>query len=80
MEHSRLVMEVACTLEFTYPDEEKAKDILKTVEVDNYGFVEAVVDGSKIVSNIQAKNLKSLLHTLDDYLSCITIAEKIAEV
>jgi hypothetical protein len=73
-------MEVTCTLEFVYPDAEKAKHILRTVDVDNYGYVEAVVDGSKIISKIQAKNLKSLLHTLDDYLSCITIAEKVAKV
>ncbi|MCK5292168.1 MAG: hypothetical protein KAR39_09175 [Thermoplasmata archaeon] len=72
-------MDVTCTLEFIYPDEEKAKHILKTVDVDNYGYVEAVVDGSRIISKIKAKSLKSLLHTLDDYLSCITIAEKIAE-
>jgi aspartokinase-like uncharacterized kinase len=73
-------MEVTCTLEFIYPDEKKAENILKTVDVDNYGYVNAVVEGSKIVSKIEAKNLKSLLHTLDDYLSCITIAEKISEV
>ena len=73
-------MDVTCTLEFIYPNEEKAKRILRTVDVDNYGYVEAVVDGCKIVSRIQAKSLKSLLHTLDDYLSCITIAEKVAEV
>jgi aspartokinase-like uncharacterized kinase len=57
-----------------------AKHVLTTVDVDNYGFVEASVEGSKVISRIQAKNLKSLLHTLDDYLSCITIAEKINEV
>lgn len=73
-------MEVRCTLEFIYPDEKKAKHILRTVDVDNYGYVEAVVEGSKIISTIQSKNLKSLLHTLDDYLSCITIAEKVAKV
>jgi aspartokinase-like uncharacterized kinase len=73
-------MEVTCTLEFVYQDEQKAENILKTVDVDNYGYVEAVVEGSRIISKIEAKNLKSLLHTLDDYLSCITIAEKISEV
>jgi aspartokinase-like uncharacterized kinase len=73
-------MEVTCTLEFVYPDEKKAQHILRTVDVDNYGYVEAVVEGSKLISKIEAKNLKSLLHTLDDYLSCITIAEKMGQV
>jgi aspartokinase-like uncharacterized kinase len=73
-------MDVTCTLEFNYSDEKMAKHVLTTVDVDNYGFVEASVEGSKVISRIQAKNLKSLLHTLDDYLSCITIAEKINEV
>jgi hypothetical protein len=70
-------MDVTCTLEFNYSDEKMAKHVLTTVDVDNYGFVEASVEGSKVISRIQAKNLKSLL---DDYLSCITIAEKINEV
>ncbi|UCD91789.1 MAG: hypothetical protein JSV43_05990 [Methanobacteriota archaeon] len=72
-------MEVDCLLEFYYENRDKAQDVLKSVDVDNYGYVEADVEENRLVSKIQAKNLQSLLHTLDDYLSCISIAERIAE-
>ncbi|TET89061.1 MAG: hypothetical protein E3J35_10965 [Methanomassiliicoccales archaeon] len=72
-------MKVDCTLEFFYENEKKAQNVLKSVDVDNYGYVEADVEENRLVSKIQAKSLQSLLHTLEDYLSCISIAEKIAE-
>ena len=72
-------MDIHCTLEFFYEDQKKAQNVLKSVDVDNYGFVEAGVEDNRLVSRIEAKNLQSLLHTLEDYLSCISIAEKIAE-
>jgi hypothetical protein len=77
--HYGIAMKIGCTLEFFYEDEKKARDILESVDVDNYGFVNASVQGSKLVSKIEAKNLQSLLHTLEDYLSCISIAERITE-
>ncbi|MFQ5884374.1 MAG: KEOPS complex subunit Pcc1 [Thermoplasmata archaeon] len=72
-------MKVDCTLEFFYEDEKKAQNVLKSVDVDNYGYVKAGVKENRLVSKIQAKSLQSLLHTLEDYLSCISIAERIAE-
>lgn len=72
-------MRIDCTLEFLYEDESKARNIFESVDVDNYGFVDATVSGNRIVSRIRARSLQSLLHTLEDYLSCISIAEKIAE-
>lgn len=77
--HYGRAMKIDCTLEFFYEDEKKARNILESVDVDNYGFVNASVQGSKLVSKIEAKNLQSLLHTLEDYLSCISIAERITE-
>ena len=69
-------MDIECTLEFSYEDEKDAKTVFASVDVDNYGYVDAGVEENKIVSRIRAKNLASLLHTLEDYLSCISIAEK----
>jgi len=72
-------MDIECTLEFFYDDKRKARTVFESVDVDNYGFVNASVEDNKIISKIQAKNLQSLLHTLEDYLSCISIAEKMIE-
>lgn len=69
-------MDIECTLEFFYDDEKTAWTVLDSVDVDNYGYVNAEVVDNRMTSKIKAKNLKSLLHTLEDYLSCISIAEK----
>lgn len=69
-------MDIECKLEFFYDDEKTAKTVFESVDVDNYGYVDAELRQKKIVSRIKAKSLASLLHTLEDYLSCISVAEK----
>jgi tRNA threonylcarbamoyladenosine modification (KEOPS) complex Pcc1 subunit len=70
-------MEIECELVFEYDSPEKAERILKAVELDNEDFVEARVEDCRIISNVRAKNLSSLKHTIDDYLVCISMAEKL---
>ncbi len=69
-------MDIECTLEFFYEDEKTARTVFDSVDVDNYGYVNAELEDNRIISRIEAKNLQSLLHTLEDYLSCVSIAEK----
>lgn len=70
-------MELECELVFVYKNRKDAVKVFKSVELDNEGFVEAKVVGNKLVSKIKAKNLSSFTRTLDDYLACIAIAEKL---
>jgi hypothetical protein len=34
---------------------------------------------NKIISEIESKSIPSMLHTVDDYLSCVGVAEKIVD-
>ena len=70
-------MPVVCTLVFDYGSPEQAQTIFASVSPEDAGYVESEVDGCKITANISSKTLDSLLHTLDDYISCIQVAEKI---
>jgi tRNA threonylcarbamoyladenosine modification (KEOPS) complex Pcc1 subunit len=70
-------VEIECELVFEYKNNKDAENVLKSVELDNEDFVRAKAVGNKIVSKIKAKNLPSLQHTLDDYLACIAVAEKV---
>jgi tRNA threonylcarbamoyladenosine modification (KEOPS) complex Pcc1 subunit len=70
-------MNIECELVFEYESKEQAEKVLRSVELDNEGFVEANVVDNRIVSRIKAKNIASLRHTLDDYLACIAVAEKV---
>ena len=68
---------VRCTLRIEFPSKEEAQRVHRAVELDNQGYVATKVDGAAILANIEASSLNSLLHTLDDLLSCTTLAEKI---
>lgn len=70
-------MEIECELVFEYDTIEKAESVHKAVELDNEGFVESRIDGNRMIAKVTAKNLSSLKHTLDDYLVCVSMAERI---
>lgn len=63
----RLVME--------FPTEESARNVAMALEPDNEGFVRTRRDGKTLVAEAEAQSIQALLHTLDDYLACLGIAE-----
>jgi hypothetical protein len=70
-------MKIICTLNFKYNDDAEAKNVVQSVQVDNYSFVNTEIIKNEIISKIESKTLASLIHTLDDYLSCISLAERV---
>lgn len=67
-------MNVACDIVIEFEDPEKVKTVLKSIEVDNFEFVKSKANGKKLESKIKATSVTSLLHTLDDYLACVSVA------
>ena len=67
---------VRCDIELTFPDRESAVKIHASVEQDNDGYVVSQVEGAVVKAHIEAESLNSLLHSLDDFLSCVSVAEK----
>jgi hypothetical protein len=70
-------MKITCKLEFSYDSKEEAEAIAKAVEVDNYQFVNTKLEGKKIISTAESETIPSLIHTLDDFLACVGVAERI---
>ena len=71
-------MEVECKLILDFKDNIQAENIYKAVTIDNNGFIESHVEDNKIIANIKSKSITSIIHTLDDYLACVSVAEKIS--
>lgn len=61
-------------LRICFASEEEALLVAKAVELENLGYVEMEVEKNEIIASAQAENLLSLLHTLDDFLACATLA------
>lgn len=72
-------MNVSCNLIFEYESSEKAEKVLRSLKVDDVEFVESIVNDDKLKVVIKSKSVSSLIHTLDDYLACLSVAEKIID-
>jgi hypothetical protein len=58
-----------------------ASSVSRALNVDNIKLedlaIESGIVGNKIVTNIESNNLKTLINTLDDLISCQMAAEKL---
>jgi tRNA threonylcarbamoyladenosine modification (KEOPS) complex Pcc1 subunit len=69
-------MKSICTLTLEFPDEATARNIAKALELDNAGYVEARVEGKIIHVVAKTDDVLSLRNTIDDYLACVSVAQK----
>ena len=72
-------MKIKCEVFIEYDDAERANTILKSIRVDDFGFVKSKIDVKILEAHIESNSVSSLLHTLDDYLACVSVAEKILD-
>lgn len=72
-------MKASCEIVIEFDDAEKVKTVLKSTEVDDFNFVKSKIDGKILKARIESNSVSSLLHTLDDYLACISVAEKVVD-
>jgi tRNA threonylcarbamoyladenosine modification (KEOPS) complex Pcc1 subunit len=68
---------VRCSITLEFNTGAEAEKVHRSVELDNEGYLETRVDGRTVVAKAEAESLKSLLHTLDDFLACVGVAERI---
>jgi len=70
-------MKAECTLTIEFKDAATAKKVLRSITIDDQGFVTSTLHGHILEATIQSSSLPSLLHTLDDYLACVSVAKDI---
>ncbi len=72
-------MKVKCSLTIDFDDVKKAETVLRSVQVDDLDFVKSKINKKQLEAMIESNSVSSLLHTLDDYLSCVSVAMKILD-
>ena len=70
-------MKAVCTLTIEFENAKKAKKVLRSLQTDDHGFVKSKQNGKTLEAVIESNSVASLLHTLDDYLACVSIADDI---
>lgn len=71
-------MRVICRIELEYSSPEVADRIQRSVELDNDEHLKSSAEGRMLIAVAEAASLASLLHTLDDFLSCVSVAEQVS--
>ena len=69
-------MTVACVLELEYENEAMASSIHRALAPDNEPFVKAEARGARVIAEMRAATPLKLLHTIEDYLACVAVAEQ----
>ncbi len=72
-------MKARATLRLTFPSARTAKTVADSVRPEDQGYVRTRRSGATITATASADSPMSLLHTLDDYLACVSVAEKTTE-
>lgn len=70
-------MNIKSNIKMEYKDSQYAEIIYKSLEVDNEGFVQSVLDGNVINFKIESDKLGSFLATADDLIASEILAEEI---
>jgi hypothetical protein len=69
-------MKSRARLTLTFQDVATAEAIAASISVDDEGYIRTVKRGRTITAEATAEGPMSLLHTLDDYLACLSVAER----
>ncbi len=72
-------MSVECTFTLEYDSAAEARAIAASLEPDSQGYLDIEVNGSTVIAVTRAKTVPSMLHTINDFLSCLSVAEKIGK-
>ena len=67
-------MKVVCDVVLEFDDKKIVKTVLRSIEVDNYEFLKSTAKGKQLNTHIESSSVSSLLHTLDDFLACVSVA------
>jgi tRNA threonylcarbamoyladenosine modification (KEOPS) complex Pcc1 subunit len=69
-------MRIQCTIELEFRDEDTARNVLGAVRPDDEGYIESRVEGNRLVAVAESDSILGLRNTVDDYLACVSLAEK----
>jgi len=72
-------MEIESKITFVYRTREEARIALGSLKPDNMDFVNAYVENNSLICDLKSKTLRTMLATIDDFLFCEMMAEKIMD-
>lgn len=71
-------MKIKCKIFIECKNEKIAKIVNESVQIDNESYIKSWVENNFINVVIESNKFLSVLHTLDDFLSCLSLAIEIS--
>ena len=71
-------MRVSARLTLRYSSRAEAARVDRATRVDHGGFLRSRVVGSCVEAEADGDSPLAVLHTLEDYLACVSVAEKVS--
>jgi tRNA threonylcarbamoyladenosine modification (KEOPS) complex Pcc1 subunit len=65
---------VTSTIDLDLGSEEMARLVASSIGPDNEGFVSTEIKGGTLILRMEAGSIQSMLHTVEDLLSCVAIS------
>lgn len=75
----RKMMKYKIELQLDFETNDIANSVIIATEPDNKGWVETSVEGKNVNAVIKAQNIGSLRETFEDFMACVSVAEKVSE-
>jgi hypothetical protein len=72
-----LRMKIQCKFIFDYPSIQLAQVVYRSLQIDNQDYLKSWLRESQIEVIITGSSIPPILHTLNDFLSCLTVAEQV---
>ncbi|MEM1513733.1 MAG: KEOPS complex subunit Pcc1 [Candidatus Thermoplasmatota archaeon] len=70
-------MKVKCKIKIEFKSKEEARNVNEVLKIDNEKYISTKVNGKFIEAEIEANKIMSIIHTLDDFFSCLKEAIEI---
>ncbi len=68
---------VTCALRFSYDSIEEADGLLQALKVDDGIYIHTTRNECVLEATAEADSIQSLMHTINDYLACLSAAERL---
>ena len=72
-------MKYKIELQLDFKSKDTANSVIIATEPENKGWVETKMEGESVNAVIKAQNIGSLRETFEDFMACVSIAEKVSE-
>lgn len=78
-EHLALGVQVECRIELEYESEAQARNVASSISLDNGKYASTEVLGRKLIITSSAPSAPSMLHTLEDLMACLKVADQVVK-